>query len=109
MLNASAKAILLLALTSLFASTAMAETQWEKHHPRRDQVNDRAQHLNHRIHREVKQGEMSRAEANQLHQDVHQVRQEERGMAQVNGGGITRVQQKALNQQENGISKQIGH
>ncbi len=54
----------------------MAESQWDKDHPRRDQVNDRLANQNKRIHHEVKEGEMSRAKAARLHKDDHHVRRE---------------------------------
>jgi len=102
----------LAAVMALFASTvassAMAETQWEKNHPRRDQVNDRLANQNKRIHQEVKEGEMSKAKAARLHKEDRQVRKEERVMASQHGGHITKKEQKTLNHQENAISKQIG-
>ncbi len=105
------KAVLIAVLTSFIAATAtsaMAETKFEKHHPRRDQVNDRLKKQNRRIHHEVKEGDMTKQQAQQLHKDDHQIRQEERDMASQNGGHITKQEQKTLNQQENGVSKQIG-
>jgi hypothetical protein len=87
---------------------AMAQTQWELNHPRRDQVNDRLQNQNRRINQEVREGEISRSQANQLHREDHTIRQEERGMARLNNGHITPAEQKALNQQENAVSRQIG-
>src|SRR5450830_1331112 len=93
---------------SLLSTSAMAETKWEKNHPRRDEVNGRLANQDKRIHNEVKEGEMSKSQAAQLHQDDHQVRQEERDMASQDGGHITKIDQRALNQQENGISKEIG-
>jgi hypothetical protein len=97
------------ALLSLSLSTgAMAETKWEKAHPRRDQVNDRLANQNKRIHREVKEGEMTHAQAAALHKDDRQIRREERLMAGQNGGHITKQEQKTLNQQENAVSKDIG-
>ncbi len=111
-MNTAAKTALMLTLTALLgamASSAMAETQWEKHHPRRDQVNDRLQKQDRRIHHEVKVGEMSRQQAHKLHREDRQVRQEERDMAHQHGGAISKPEQHVLNQQENGISKQIGH
>ena len=93
---------------STIASSAMAEPQWEKTHPRRDQVNDRLANQDKRIHQEVKEGEMSKAKAARLHKEDRQVRKEERVMASQNGGHITRKEQKTLNHQENAISKQIG-
>ena len=90
------------------AGTAMADNTWDKHHPRRDEVNDRLAHQDKRIHREVKEGELTKAQASALHKDEHQIRQEERDMAHQNHGHITKQEQKTLNQQENAVSKQIG-
>ena len=111
MLKHPGKAVLIAVLTSFIAVTAtsaMAETKWEKHHSRRDQANDRLQKQNRRIHHEVKEGEMTKQQAHQLHKDDRQIRHEERKMASHNGGHISKQEQKTLNQQENGVSKQIG-
>ena len=89
-------------------TAAFAETQWERNHPRRDQVNDRLGNQNRRIGRELKEGEISKQQARQLHREDHAIRQEERDMAKVNGGHITKGEQKVLNQQENEVSRQIG-
>jgi hypothetical protein len=101
----------LMSAIGLFASFAAnaAETQWQKDHPRRAEVNGRLANQNARIHNQVKDGNMTKAQAGQLHQEDHQVRQEERSMASQNGGHITKQEQRTLNQQENGVSKQIGH
>src|SRR5579863_106992 len=96
------------AFAAVTAGSAMAESQWEKDHPRRDQVNDRLQNQNKRIHNEVKEGEISKKQANALHKQDHQIRQEERDMASQNGGHITKQEQGTLNQQENHVSKEIG-
>ena len=96
-----------MSLTGL-AGTAMAETQWQKDHPRRTEVNKRLANQNRRINKEVKEGEISKSQAKQLHQEDHAIRQEERSMASTNGGHITKTEQKALNQQENQVSKPIG-
>lgn len=85
------------------------DTKWQKHHPRREQVNDRLHHQNARIRDEVKEGDMSKAEAAKLHQDDRQIRREERDMASQNHGHVTRQEQKTLDQQENQVSKEIGH
>jgi hypothetical protein len=87
--------------------TASAETAWQKNHPRRTQVNSRLANQNRRIHNDVKDGTLSKAQAGQLHHEDHQVRQEERDMASQNGGHITKQEQRTLNRQENGISNQI--
>jgi hypothetical protein len=89
-------------------SAAFAETQWERNHPRRDQVNDRLANQNRRIDRELKEGEITKHQANQMHREDRAIRHEERTMAKFNGGHITKGEQKALNQQENAVSRQIG-
>lgn len=87
---------------------AMAETQWERDHPRRTQVNDRLQNQNRRINQERKEGELTKQQANQLHHEDHAIRQEERTMSRFDNGHITPAEQKSLNQQENAVSRQIG-
>ena len=90
------------------SSTSFADTQWQKEHPRREQVNNRLNNQNRRIHDEVKAGDLTHTQAAQLHKDDRQIRQEERDMASQNGTHITKQEQRTLNQQENGVSKQIG-
>ena len=96
----------LLALST--ASGVMAETAWEKTHPRRDDVNDRLEAQNARIHHEVKQGELTKAQAATLHHQDHRVRREERAMASRHNGHITKPEQAVLNRQENRINQRIG-
>jgi hypothetical protein len=92
-----------------FAATAMAdETQWQKDHPRRTEVNSRLANQDRRIHNEVKEGEISKGQARALHKEDHGIRKEERTMASTNHGHITKTEQHALNQQENQVSRQIG-
>jgi len=90
------------------AGNAIADTQWQKDHPRREQVNNRLANQNKRIHQERKEGEITGAQAARLHSEDRSIRKEERTMASTNGGHITKAEQKALNQQENQVSKQIG-
>jgi len=89
------------------AADAVGETTWQKDHPRREEVNRRANIQNNRIRQDVRDGTMSRSQAAAVHLQDHQVRQEERDMASQNNGHITKAEQKALNQQENSISKEI--
>lgn len=90
------------------ATTEQKDTQWQKNHPRREQVNKRLAHQNKRINNEVKSGEITKTQAAALHKEDRQIRQEERDMASQNGGHITKQEQKTLNQQENKVSGQIG-
>lgn len=96
------------ALTGFCTSALADETQWQKDHPRRTEVNGRLANQDARIHNEVKSGQITKAQAHQLHSEDHAIRQEERSMASTNGGHITKTEQRALNQQENQVSKQIG-
>jgi hypothetical protein len=89
-------------------TSAFAETQWERNHPRRDQVNDRLSNQNRRINNELKEGEINRRQANQLHREDRAIRHEERTMSKFDNGHITKSEQKTLNQQENAVSGQIG-
>jgi hypothetical protein len=70
--------------------------------------NHRLNNQNRRIHQEVKEGELSKQQAAGLHAQDRNVRQEERAMARNDNGHITKADKRALNQQENGISKEIG-
>ena len=88
--------------------SAAADTPWQRNHPRRDQVNHRLARQNYRIHQEVKEGDPTRRQAYGLHQQDHQIRQEERLMASQDGGHITKLEQATLNQQENRVSQEIG-
>lgn len=93
----------------LVATATAADATWAQKHPRRAEVNSRLANQNRRIHQQVKAGDMSKSQAAALHRDDHAIRQEERDMASQNGGHITKSEQHVLNQQENGVSQQIGH
>jgi hypothetical protein len=97
-----------LALSALAGNAMADETQWQKDHPRRTEVNSRLANQNQRIKTERKDGQISKAQAQKLHSEDHAIRNEERSMASTNGGHITKTEQKALNQQENQVSRQIG-
>jgi hypothetical protein len=90
------------------AAPAMADTPWQAHHPRREQVNNRLGNQSARIHQEVKEGEMSHARAARLHRADHRIRMQERRMAARNGGHITKAQKARLNREENRVSHHIG-
>jgi hypothetical protein len=97
-----------LAMLGTSMTGAIAETQWERNHPRRDQVNDRLSNQNRRINNELREGEITRGQAHRLHSEDRAIRREERTMARFDNGHITRADQRALNQQENAVSGQIG-
>ena len=85
------------------------DRRFERHHPRRDQVKDRTQRQGHRISHQVREGELTHAQAHALRASDRSIRLQQRADAKANGGYITKQQQKNLNQQLNADSKQIGH
>jgi len=91
----------------LLASGAQAATQWQKGHPRRTEVNKRLKNQNRRINQGVKSGKLTQQQAQQMHKEDRQIRQEERDMAAQNGGHVTKQEQRTLNRQENKVSRQI--
>jgi hypothetical protein len=92
-----------------FGASASAETRWQAKHPRRAEVNARIAHQNRRIAEERREGEITGAQAKDLHAEVHGVRAEERLDASTQGGHITKAQQQTLNAQLNATSAQIPH
>jgi hypothetical protein len=111
-LQATRKAFALIGIVGVLAAaagSAQADTKWQANHPRREQVNNRLANQNARIKNQVKEGELSKQQAANLHHEDHQIRQEERDMASQNGGHITKSEQRTLNQQENRVSGKIGN
>jgi hypothetical protein len=90
------------------AAPASHAQGWDATHPRRAEVNGRLDNQDARIHQERAEGQISGAQAHQLHAEDYAIRTEERAMASQNGGHITTGEQRGLNQQENGVSRQIG-
>src|SRR5450432_3474197 len=105
------RVVLPIALMALVvsASSFAQHGHFCKTHPRRAEVNHRLANQNRRIHEEVKEGDLTKAQGAKLHKEDRQIRQEERDMASQDHGHITKQEQKTLNQQENQVSKQIGH
>ena len=101
-----------IALVGAFAASVtgsvLAATKWQANHPRRVQVNSRLKNQNRRINNEVRNGQITRGQAQQMHREDRQIRGEERAMASQNGSHLTKGEQATLNQQENGVSHQIG-
>ena len=98
----------LLGAALLTATAASAqETQWQKDHPRRAEVNGRLANQDKRINQGEQSGQLTPGQANQLHREDRSIRKEERRMAARDGGHITKRDQAKLNRQENQVSKQI--
>jgi len=98
---------LAMALTFV-AGAASADTAWQRAHPRREEVNARAAHLDRRITAERRDGEISRREAHRLRIEDRNVRLRERADARHDRSHITRREEHRLNRQENRISRRLG-
>lgn len=101
-------AVVTLSLGLIAGTTQIAAAGWAENHPRRAEVNGRLANQNWRINQERREGEITRGQANALHAQDRLIRTEERFMASQHGGHITPAEQRALNQQENGVSRRIG-
>ena len=83
--------------------------RFEAHHPRRNQVLDRSQFQNRRITRQVREGELTHAQARALRRNDARIAGREQYLARRNGGYITKKQQARLNRRLDNNSKRIGH
>ena len=75
------------------AGAASAATPWQHHHPRRVEVNHRLGSLNHQIKVERREGDLSARQAAYMHAKLHRVRVQERRMAAVHRGHLTKHEQ----------------
>ena len=103
------KIITAIATFALIGGSAVSVTAqtFDQTHPRRAEVNGRLADQNARIQQGVKDGQLSRNQAHQLHAEERAIRAEERADARVNGGHITKGEQRTINQQENANSRAI--
>jgi hypothetical protein len=97
-----------LAVVALTAGAASAGPRWNQHHPRRTEVNARLANQNRRINAEYREGDLTRAQAANLHAEDRGIRAQERFDASRDGGHITRGEQRQLNHELNATSGQIG-
>jgi hypothetical protein len=97
-----------LAITGASIGTAAADTPWQRRHPWREQVNHRLANLNHRINAERREGELAPRQARALRREDRAIRGQERFMAGFHDSHLTGAERRALNQEENGLSRRIG-
>lgn len=91
------------------AAQASADTVWQQHHPRREEVNNRLANQSHRISQERREGELTRSQARDLRAEDRGIRAQERFYASRDGSHISKAEQLRLNREENRVSHQIGH
>jgi hypothetical protein len=97
----------LLAGVLIGAQPAFAQTHWQRHHPRRVEVNSRLRNQNRRIDAGLKDHQLTRGEAQQLRSEDRSVRYQERVDATGHDTHITKAEKQQLNREENGVSGQI--
>ena len=76
-------------------------------HPRRNEVNTRIDNQRERINQGVKNGTLTKQEAQQLRANDRAIKQQEHADVKANGGHLTPAEQKQLNQEENANSTLI--
>ena len=105
------KRTLLIAMTIALTGAGFvsgADADWRTSHPRRAEVNSRLNNQDRRIHTERREGEITGAQARDLHAEDRGIRAQERFDASHDNGHITRSEKAQLNHEENGVSGQIG-
>jgi hypothetical protein len=90
------------------AAPAMAQSAWQAQHPRRAQVDGRLHNQDVRIDQEARTGQIGPAQAARLHAADQRIREQERHMAAMHGGHITKREQAKLNHEEDRLSHRIG-
>jgi hypothetical protein len=92
-------------------SVAHADNQkkknWDKNHPRRAEVNKRLNNQQKRVDQGLSSGKLTDQQANKIQNQDQHIRQQEQRDAAQNGGHITKREQRQLNREENGVSREI--
>jgi hypothetical protein len=104
------RSAIILALASALGLAGIASASaasWAQTHPHRVEVNHRLAHQDRRIHRAFAEGRINAHQANYLHREDHMVRASERFDARFDHGHLTHADQRSLNRDENGVSRQI--
>ena len=107
------KTVLITALTGLIAlgaTGANAETNWQRHHPVRTHDNARMHNQQRRITREVREGDLTHAQAHALRRNDRAIRAQMRADARANhnGGHLNRMQARQIRHELNANSGAIG-
>ena len=93
--------------TLLVAAPALAETPFQKAHPRRAEVNHRERIQAHAINQAKRDGDITQSEARDLHQQDLAIKKDERTEVKSNGGYLTKDQTKDLNQDLTDTRKEL--
>lgn len=98
----------LLGAALMFGTIGAANaTPWTKDHPRRTEVNHRLTRQDMRINHDLRTGKITFRQARKLHREDHLIRANERLDARFDRTHVTPTEKHALNQDENGVNRQI--
>jgi hypothetical protein len=106
-ISRSALTLVLGAALSLSGIAGASAATWAQNHPRRVEVNARLANQNKRIDADLASGKITAKQAARLHREDRMARKDERFDAGFDKSHLTNADQRSLNQDENGISKQI--
>jgi hypothetical protein len=95
------------ATVSAHAAPKQKKKDWKQDHPRRAEVNKRLNNQNKRVDNGLAQGKLTPGQAEKIQGQDARIRQQERQDASQNGGHITKAEQRQLNKEENGVSREI--
>ena len=98
-----------LAVTAVggLSGAASAETRWATDHPRQHEVLSRDAAQRHQIVAERKQGELTRGRTARLLRTDHRIAREDHAFSRINGGYVTKGEQRLMNRQENRVERRI--
>lgn len=91
----------------MIASAAAAETPWQAHHPRQAEVLRRDAHQRAVIRAEGRAHVISHAKERRLLTADRRIDRQDHRLARVNGGRISRQEQRVLNHEENRVAGHI--
>lgn len=110
--NVKSLTLIAAGLLAVFASVnasaqgAPGNTDFDKSHPRRAEVNHRLHHENRKISHDVRTGKLTPAQAHKLRHEERRIHREAHAMAVRNGGHLTPAEQARINHQERAVNHQ---
>ena len=105
----SLKPLCFMSLTAALclSTVSPASAGFAQRHPRRAEVNHRFRHQQGRIATGIATGRLNAGEATHLEGEEAAIKQQERSEVRTNGGYLTKRQQRQLNREQNGVSREI--
>ena len=93
----------MIAGVAVAAAPASAQTDWQRHHPARAEINHRIAHQERMIRHERRDGEITRDQAHAMRAEDHAIRHEERADARAdhNHGHLDHAQVRHLRHELN--------